>query len=53
MQGAVTNQLTACFFNQSEAKPKPIVSWSTRVFPRLAPVPCFLALSIGYMFFRA
>ena len=32
---------TMLFFNQSEAKPKPIANWLTRVFPRYLLVLCF------------
>ena len=46
-----------CFPNQNtrvachpKAKPNQTVTWLTLVFPRLAPVECFPALGIGYMF---
>ena len=49
------SEQTLCLLNQSRTKPKPIVIWVTRVFPRLARSDVFPRLApvvIGWFWFE-
>ena len=47
------SESVSCYFNQSRAKLKLIVTGLTCIFPRLASVGCFPALGACWVFSRA